>query len=306
MAASEAAAIAATAGRPAMMPTLPTVIVQKVGTKTTGDKLWDVAVILAMLGSGWLLIRKLTGPSNEDSKRQSDARAQLAAKLKRNGRTVVPITDEHENRVMGDVVFPDQIRTTFDDIGGLKAIKDSIHETVIIPLQNPHLFSGADSKVSTLLSPPKGILLYGPPGTGKTMMARAIAKDCEATFIEVRMSTLENKWFGESQKLVRALFSLAAKFAPSIIFIDEIDLFLRRRGADEHEALGQMKGEFMSLWDGLLSDTAMRQVTVIGATNRPWDIDPAIQRRLSRQILFSFLMRVNEQRFFVLYFDLRT
>lgn len=269
----------------------PTVI--KYHGKTTGAMIFDATLLAVPLVVGYFLLKsmrsQLSGMSKAEEKRQAESLAQLAAKLKRNGRPFVPITDEYENKIMADIVFPDQIRTTFDDIGGLKSIKESIHETVIIPLQNPHLFAGVEGKgVGALLSPPKGILLYGPPGTGKTMMAKAIAKDCEATFIEVRMSTLENKYFGESQKLVRALFSLAAKFAPSIIFIDEMDLFLRRRGSDnEHEVSGQMKGEFMALWDGLLSESEMNQVTIIGATNRPWDIDPAIQRRLSRQILFA-------------------
>ena len=102
---------------------------------------------------------------------------------------------------------------------------------------------------------------------------------------EVRASTLHDKYYGESQKLVHALFSLAAKLAPTIIFIDKIDLFLGHRGGDsELETSSHIKGAFMTLWDGMLSG-AMTQVTIVGATNRPHEIDPAIQRRLTRQIL---------------------
>lgn len=106
------------------------------------------------------------------------------------------------------------------------------------------------------------------------MMAKAIAKNCSATFINLRPSSLQNKYFGESQKLVRAVFSLALKFAPSIIFIDEVDLFMRKRSQNDHEVSGNMKGEFMQLWDGLLTEdaqqggTASYQVTVLGATNQ--------------------------------------
>jgi len=140
-----------------------------------------------------------------------------------------------------------------------------------------------------LLSAPKGVLFYGPPGTGKTMMAQAIAKECGCTFINVKMSTLQDKWYGESLKLVRALFSLARKFAPTIMFIDEIDVFLRQRSgsSNDHEATSQIKGEFMQLWDGLCDGDLKGQLVIIGATNRPFDIDKAILRRMPRQFCFD-------------------
>jgi len=116
------------------------------------------------------------------------------------------------------------------------------------------------------------------------MMAKAIAKSCSATFINVRLSTLQTKWYGESQKLVRAVFSIATKLAPTIIFIDEIDLFMRKRSGNDHEATGTMKAEFMSLWDGISN---LAQVTVLAATNRPFDIDEAILRRMPRSFMFD-------------------
>lgn len=89
------------------------------------------------------------------------------------------------------------------------------------------------------------VLLYGPPGCGKTMLARALAKESHAVFINLHISTLTEKWFGESQKLVKALFSLARKLQPSIVFIDEIDAFLRERQSNDHEVMSMIKAEFM-------------------------------------------------------------
>jgi SpoVK/Ycf46/Vps4 family AAA+-type ATPase len=132
-----------------------------------------------------------------------------------------------------------------------------------------------------LLQPAKGVLLYGPPGTGKTLLAKALAKESRACFINVRSSTLQSKWFGDAQKLVSAVFTLAWKLQPSIIFIDEIDSFLGTRKSGEHEATSTMKTEFMTLWDGFNTDDNA-QVMVLGATNRPWDVDEAILRRLPR------------------------
>jgi len=125
------------------------------------------------------------------------------------------------------------------------------------------------------------VLLYGPPGTGKTMIAKALAKESNACFINVRAASLQSKWFGDAQKLVTAVFTLAWKIQPCIIFIDEIDSFLGTRKSSEHEAVTSMKTEFMALWDGFLTD-AQARVLVLAATNRPWDIDEAILRRLPR------------------------
>jgi SpoVK/Ycf46/Vps4 family AAA+-type ATPase len=184
------------------------------------------------------------------------------------------------------------------DIGGLEDIISSLQESVIIPLLYPGLFRSS----STLLTAPKGVLLYGPPGCGKTMLAKALAKESNATFINIAASVLTNKWFGESNKLVAGLFSLARKTQPSIIFIDEIDSFLRERSKGDHEVTAMMKAEFMtfvisfpfavtetsclcSLWDGLLSSSD--RILVLGATNRIRDIDPAFLRRMPKQFPLS-------------------
>lgn len=131
------------------------------------------------------------------------------------------------------------------------------------------------------------------PGTGKTLMARAIASSSNATFINLKASTIHNKWFGESQKLVSAVFSLAHKLAPCIIFADEADSLLVKRGGgggeggpSAHEVSTSMMAQFLTLIDGLC-DADSSEVLFLCATNRPFDMDEAILRRLSKQILFG-------------------
>lgn len=211
------------------------------------------------------------------------ARIKSQATLKRIGLHGLKLS-EHEEIIASEIIHPEDIHVTFNDIGGLENMIDSLKETVIYPLVYPQLFSFAPA----LLAAPKGVLLYGPPGCGKTMLAKALAKESGACFINLHVSTLTDKWFGESQKLVHAVFSLAKRpeLQPTIIFIDEIDAFLRSRQSRDHEATSMMKAEFMSLWDGLASGSDMR-VLILGATNRPQDIDKAIMRRMPKRILFK-------------------
>jgi len=174
-----------------------------------------------------------------------------------------------------NLVNPSSIRVGFDDVGGLDDVINDLGESVILPLKNENLF-----KSSKLLQPPKGVLLYGPPGCGKTMIAKATAREAGARFLNINLSSLLDKWYGESQKRVEALFTLALKIQPTIIFIDEIDSILRGRNSSDHEATAMMKTQFMSLWDGLSTDTFSCRVIIMGATNRPSDLDEAIMRRM--------------------------
>ncbi|KAI0036267.1 P-loop containing nucleoside triphosphate hydrolase protein [Vararia minispora EC-137] len=187
------------------------------------------------------------------------------------------VLDEHEREIAAEIIHPDDIDVKFSDIAGLEDIISSLQESVIFPLVHPTIFGSS----SSLLAPPKGVLLYGPPGCGKTMLAKAMAKESGATFINIAASVLTNKWFGESNKLVAALFRLARKTQPSIVFIDEIDSFLRERDRGDHEATGMMKAEFMTLWDGLLSGSD--RILILGATNRMQDIDAAFLRRMPKR-----------------------
>lgn len=245
-----------------------------------------------VLLSSFLVLRLVKNmnmdPTKEEDKSASESHAALSENLRKNGRKPVPFTNQYEDRIIADIVFPHQITVSWDDVGGMDQLKEQIYETVVLPLQNPGLFKAnrKDPNQASLAVVPRGVLFYGPPGTGKTMLAKVIAKECGATFINVQHSTLQNKWFGESQKLVRALFSTAKKCAPSIIFIDEIDMFFRERASSDHEASTSMKSEFMSLWDGLTTADD-NGVTVLGATNHPADIDIAILRRLPRTFCFD-------------------
>ncbi|KAE8077644.1 hypothetical protein FH972_016190 [Carpinus fangiana] len=209
-------------------------------------------------------------PNREATKKAIEQKKEIAKRL---GRPLIQ-TNPYEDVIACDVINPDHIDVEFDSIGGLETIKQALFELVILPLRRPDLFSHGK-----LLGPQKGVLLYGPPGTGKTMLAKAIAKESGAVFINVRISNLMSKWFGDAQKLVAAVFSLAYKLQPAIIFIDEVDSFLGQRRNTDHEALTNMKTEFMALWDGFTTDQNAR-VMVLAATNRPSELDEAILRRL--------------------------
>uniref|UniRef100_A0A0E0L9J9 AAA+ ATPase domain-containing protein n=1 Tax=Oryza punctata TaxID=4537 RepID=A0A0E0L9J9_ORYPU len=187
--------------------------------------------------------------------------------------------DEFERNFISAVVPPNEIGVKFDDIGALEDVKKTLDELVTLPMRRPELFSHGN-----LLRPCKGILLFGPPGTGKTLLAKALATEAGANFISITGSNLTSKWFGDAEKLTKALFSFASRLAPVIIFVDEVDSLLGARGgAFEHEATRRMRNEFMAAWDGLRSKENQR-ILILGATNRPFDLDDAVIRRLPRRI----------------------
>ncbi|KAI3942340.1 hypothetical protein MKW92_041477 [Papaver armeniacum] len=166
----------------------------------------------------------------------------------------------------------------WEDVAGLEKAKQSLLEMVIIPTQRPDLFPGG-----TIRRPPKGLLLFGPPGNGKTMLAKAVASECAATFFNISASSLTSKWVGEAEKLVRTLFEVAISKQPSVIFMDEIDSIMSTRLANENDASRRLKSEFLIQFDGVTSNSN-DLVIVIGATNKPQELDDAVLRRLVKRI----------------------
>ena len=185
------------------------------------------------------------------------------------------VTNDLRDKILSEIVEskPD---VKFDDVVGLVEAKQILKEIIIIPNLRPDLFTG-------LRSPPRGLLLFGPPGTGKTMIAKAVATECKCTFFSISASSLTSKYLGESEKLVRALFQLAYEMQPSVVFIDEIESILSKRKEDENDAMKRLKTEFLIQFDGVGSSEENR-VLIIGATNRPFDLDPAVIRRLPKRV----------------------
>jgi len=165
---------------------------------------------------------------------------------------------------------------SFDDIAGLEKEKMQIKQMMIWPLIRPDLYVGARTQE-------KGFLLFGPPGTGKTMIGKAVASQVNAKFFSISAASLTSKWHGESEKLVRAMFALARYHQPSIIFIDEIDSLLSKRTSKDDDANRRVKTEFLVQLDGC-GTQENDMVFVIGATNRPQEIDEAARRRLSKRL----------------------
>ena len=162
-----------------------------------------------------------------------------------------------------------QIR--WSDIGGLDKAQDRLKEGVELPLKNPDAF------LRLGIRPAKGFLLYGPPGTGKTLLAKAVAREAEANFIATKSSDLLSKWYGESEQQIAKLFSRARQVAPCVIFIDELDSLVPARGsgAGEPQVTERVVNTILAEMDGL---EELQSIVVIGATNRPNMIDPALLR----------------------------
>lgn len=168
-------------------------------------------------------------------------------------------------------VFVEVPTTTWDDVGGLQDVKQTLREAVEWPLNYPDLLETAGAK------PPKGILLSGPPGCGKTLLAQAVASATQVNFISVKGPALLSKYVGESERAVREVFHKAKQAAPCIVFFDEIDALLPRRseGSTDSHVSERVVGQFLSELDGL---EKLKGVLVLAATNRPDIIDPAILR----------------------------
>lgn len=200
----------------------------------------------------------------------------------KNRKDLLPPFESAEMRALGESLTRDIIRgnpdVKWETIKGLENAKRLLKEAVVMPIKYPKYFTG-------LLSPWKGILLFGPPGTGKTMLAKAVATECNTTFFNISASSIVSKWRGDSEKLVKVLFELARHHAPSTIFLDEIDAIITQRGEgrSEHEASRRLKTELLIQMDGLTRTDDL--VFVLAATNLPWELDAAMLRRLEKRIL---------------------
>lgn len=183
----------------------------------------------------------------------------------------------YESHLVTASVDPNSIEYGLDEVGGLSKIKEDIYLNIILPLQSPKTFFGK----LKCLEPTRGVIFVGAPGTGKTMLARAIASEAKVNLLCLTLSMLENKYFGESSKLLSAAFSLAAKLQPCIMFFDEIDGMMRERGTDEQSSSYGFKTEFLVHMDAMQTKSK-DAVLVIGSTNNMKVLDPALKRRLPK------------------------
>jgi katanin p60 ATPase-containing subunit A1 len=166
---------------------------------------------------------------------------------------------------------------TWKDIGGLDSVKVRIMETIVI----------AGLKKPIVIKPDKGILLFGPPGTGKTLLAAAAAGSLNATFFNVKISNVLSKYFGESTKLITALYETARKNQPSIVFIDEFDSITLSRDSESGDASRKVLSTLLSELDGFQDKKSDELLLTLAATNAPWDLDEAILSRFPLRIYIS-------------------
>ncbi|KAI6782002.1 AAA+-type ATPase [Emericellopsis cladophorae] len=192
--------------------------------------------------------------------------------------------NEYEKRIANGIINKENLRTTFADIHVAPEITTALKLLTSLALVRPDAFSYgvlAHDKIN-------GCLLYGPPGTGKTMLAKAVAKDSGANMLEVSGASINDKWVGESEKLIRAVFTMAKKMSPCVIFIDEADSILSKRSMHStRPAHRELINQFLKEWDGMEETNAFIMV----ATNRPFDLDDAVLRRLPRKLLIDLPLK---------------
>ncbi|MCW4018768.1 MAG: AAA family ATPase [Candidatus Bathyarchaeota archaeon] len=185
--------------------------------------------------------------------------------------------EELQSKV-ASMILPEKPNVSWKDIAGLQTAKEAIEDAIILPLRRIDLFKGMPTW--------KGILLFGPPGCGKTLLAKAAATECEATFFSVSAADVMVKWVGDSEQRVKALFESARKNQPAIIFIDEVDSLGTERTGEESAVSTRVLTQMLQMMDGIQGKPDDR-IVVLGATNRAWKLDSAILRRFDKRILVS-------------------
>jgi transitional endoplasmic reticulum ATPase len=203
-----------------------------------------------------------------------DLRAQLGATVREHDdgpvRLRVVSNDDTDRSEVERLIHPTQPAVTFADVGGLSEVKEQIERRIILPFQKPSLFARFKKKAGG------GILLYGPPGCGKTLLARATAGQCGATFLNVAIDDVLDMWIGESERKLHALFEKARASAPAILFFDELEALAGKRQYTREGTSSKLVSLFLSEMDGFAQNNA--GVLVLGASNVPWAIDAAFRR----------------------------
>ncbi|BFI75302.1 proteasome-activating nucleotidase [Sulfurisphaera ohwakuensis] len=234
------------------------------------------AIVLDILPDGKVIVRSSSGPnlivnvsSNVDVKKLKPG--SLVA-LTQRGSTIVEVLPEREDVYVKSFEVIEKPNVHYSDIGGLNEQINEIREVIELPLKNPELFKEIG------IDPPKGVLLYGPPGTGKTLLAKAVATESNATFIQVVASEFAQKFVGEGARIVREVFELARRKAPSIVFIDEIDAIGAKRVDMGTSGEREIQRTLMQLLAEIDGFKPLDNVKIIAATNRLDILDPALLR----------------------------
>jgi vacuolar protein-sorting-associated protein 4 len=179
--------------------------------------------------------------------------------------------------MISDTIITERPNIKLSEVAGLDAAKQAINDAIVTPMKHPELFKGRARQ------PWRGILFYGPAGCGKTLVAKAVASEVNATFFNVSAANIVSKWLGESERLVLTLFELARKNQPAIIFIDELDSIGVSRSGDDVGGERRLKTQLLTELQGLGSNPEDR-ITLIGATNLPWELDFALRSRFEKKI----------------------
>ncbi|EWG07264.1 MAG: proteasome-activating nucleotidase [Candidatus Aramenus sulfurataquae] len=234
------------------------------------------AIVLDVLEDKRVIVRSTSGPNLvvnvSDNVDLSKLRPGIPVALNQRGSTIVEILPNREDPLVKTMEVEERPNVRYSDIGGLSRQIQELREVIELPLKNPELFKELG------IQPPKGVLLYGPPGTGKTMLAKAVAAESNATFIHVVASEFAQKFVGEGARIVREVFELARKKAPSIIFIDEIDAIGAKRVDLGTSGEREIQRTLMQLLAELDGFHPLDNVKIIAATNRVDILDPALLR----------------------------